>query len=213
MNDPVYGWCWRPSVETADPFWRPYANAGHWVYTDGGWFWQSEYPWGDIAFHYGRWNRDSLGWVWVPGYDWAPAWVCWRHSDGYCGWAPLPPAAVFRAGVGLEFGGRLALDVDFGLGWEAFTFVPYDHFWDRDLHGFFVPRERAEFIFHRSAIINGYRMDHGRFVIEGIGRDRIGLYTHRDVRVEAGLIHDSRVLRHADFDHRGGGHDDRRDWR
>src|SRR5208337_1529709 len=40
---PGYGWCWRPAVTLGDPFWRPYDNAGHWVYTDNGWFWQSDY--------------------------------------------------------------------------------------------------------------------------------------------------------------------------
>src|ERR1019366_1417506 len=91
MDVPGYGLCWRPSVAATDPYWRPYCDQGHWLYTADGWFWQSDYPWGDIAFHYGRWFRDSLGWLWVPGYDWAPAWVCWRQADGYCGWAPLPP--------------------------------------------------------------------------------------------------------------------------
>jgi YD repeat-containing protein len=31
---------------------------------------------------------------------------------------------------------------------------------------------------------NGYRVDHGRFVIEGLGHDHIAALTHRDVRVE-----------------------------
>ena len=84
------------------------------------------------------------------------------------------------------YDGRLAVDVGFGLGPEAFVFVPYDHFWDYSLHGFIVPRDRVDFIFARSVIRNGYRLDHGRFIIEGIGRDRIGLYTHREIRVEHG---------------------------
>ena len=46
------------------------------------------------TFHYGRWTLNPrYGWVWVPGYNWGPSWVCWRHSDGYLGWAPLPPEA------------------------------------------------------------------------------------------------------------------------
>ena len=98
MEMPGYGMVWRPTVAATDPYWRPYCDQGHWIYTDDGWSWQSDYPWGNIAFHYGRWFRDGLGWAWVPGYDWAPAWVCWRHSEGYSGWAPLPPGAVFRGG-------------------------------------------------------------------------------------------------------------------
>jgi hypothetical protein len=184
MDVPGYGLCWRPSVAMTDPYWRPYCDQGHWIYTADGWFWQSDVPWGDIVFHYGRWYRDSLGWAWVPGYDWAPSWVCWRHADGYCGWAPLPPGAVFRAGVGLWFGGRLAVDVDFGLSADMFTFVPYDHFWDHNIHGFLVPRERVGIFFGRSVIMNGYRLDHGRFIVEGFGRERMAAFTHHEIRVE-----------------------------
>jgi len=189
VDVPGYGLCWRPSVAATDSYWRPYCDQGHWLYTADGWFWQSDYPWGDIVFHYGRWFRDSLGWVWVPAYDWAPAWVCWRRAEGYCGWAPLPPGAVFKAGVGLWYGGHLAVDVDFGLGVEMFTFVPYDRFWDHNLHAFLLPRERVSVFFGRSVIINGYRLDHGRFVVEGLGRERMAAFTHREIRAEAVAVH------------------------
>ena len=50
---------------------------------------------GWVAFHYGRWiNTDAYGWAWVPGNEWGPAWVDWRRSDEYAGWAPLPPDEV-----------------------------------------------------------------------------------------------------------------------
>lgn len=203
-----YGWCWRPNVAAFDGSWHPYGEGGHWIYTENGWYWDSEYPWGNIAFHYGRWYRDGIGWLWVPGYDWAPAWVAWRHCDGYVGWAPLPPAAVFRAGVGLEFGGRVGVDLDFGLPMGAFVFVGYDHFWDHSLHGWFLPHDRCEWAFHHSVIMNGYRFNHGRFVVEGIGHDRIGLYTHNEVRYEAphGHFEEHRVTVHDDR-HFGRDHD------
>lgn len=205
---PGYGSCWQPSIAVTDPLWRPYFNGGHWVYSDDGWFWQSDYPWGPVVFHYGRWLRASVGWVWVPGYDWAPAWVCWRHTDAYCGWAPLPPAAVFKAGVGLYFGGHVALDVDFGLGVDAFTFVAYDHFWDHDLRLFRVGPERAVVIFKDSRIVNGYRFENGRFMVEGIGHDRIIALTHQDFRVEDKALRDSRYHGRGDL---RDWHDDRRD--
>ena len=186
---PGYGLCWRPNAEDANPDWRPYFDQGHWSYTADGWAWDSDYPWGDVAFHYGRWLRNGMGWVWVPGYDWAPAWVCWRHADGFCGWAPLPPGAVFKAGVGLWFGGHAAVDIDFGLRPEAFTFVAYDHFLDHNLHPFLLPRARFDLVFRHSVIMNGYRFDHGRFIVEGFGRDHIAAWTHHDVRVEV-LAHD-----------------------
>ena len=192
-----------------DLSWRPYFNQGHWIYTDTGWSWQSDYSWGGIVFHYGRWSRFNAHWVWVPGYDWAPAWVCWREAEGYCGWAPLPPSVTYQAGVGLFFNGHVALDVDFGLDLDAFTFVAYDHFWDHDMHPFLLPRERLEIVFRGSRVANGYRVDHGRFVIEGLGHDHVATLTHHDARAEED-IRDSRLQEHGNHDERSG-RDDRRD--
>ncbi len=180
---PGYGLCWQPAVAMSDPVWRPYLDSGHWIYTDAGWSWQSDYPWGNVAFHYGRWTRVAGIWTWVPGYDYAPAWVSWRDVDGYSGWAPLPPEAVFRPGLGLYYHGALAVDVDFGLGAADFTFVPYDHFWDYHLRTYYVPHDRVVLFFGRSRIMNGYRVDHGHFVVEGPGHDHIFAVTHHDVRV------------------------------
>jgi hypothetical protein len=84
-----YGRVWRPR-HVADG-WRPYYY-GRWEWTDEGWLWVSDEPWGWAAYHYGRWAYDSQsGWVWIPGYQWAPAWVTWRYSPDYIGWAPLGP--------------------------------------------------------------------------------------------------------------------------
>jgi Family of unknown function (DUF6600) len=209
---PDYGLVWRPAVAAADPLWRPYCDQGHWIYTASGWYWQSDYPWGDIVFHYGRWARTGLGWVWAPGYDWAPAWVCWRQGEGYCGWAPLPPAAVFRAGVGLWFGGHAAVDIDFGLGPDMFTFVAYDRFWEHNLRGFILPRSRVAVVFRHSVIRNGYRFDHGRWIVEGPGRERIAALTHHEIRVEEGILHGGGPRGHIEVDRRDY-RDDRRDRR
>jgi len=189
MQSDTYGPVWQPTV-AIDSTWRPYCDQGHWIYTDSGWYWQSDYPWGDIVFHYGRWCRLGTGWAWVPGYDWAPAWVCWRRSDLYCGWAPLPPSAVFKVGVGLTFHGGVVVDGDFGLTAGAFTFVAYDHFWDHDVRAFVLPRDRVDVIFPGTFVLNGYRMDHGRFIVDGLGRDWMARYTHHDIRVETPVFHD-----------------------
>ena len=97
---PTYGWAWRP--HDVDQDWRPYTQ-GRWIYTDYGWTWAADEPWGWAPYHYGRWYSDSRygGWVWVPGRRWAPAWVDWRQSDDYVGWAPLPPEAKWQPGVGI----------------------------------------------------------------------------------------------------------------
>ena len=185
VDVPGVGLCWQPTIALNDPDWRPYFDHGHWLYTDAGWSWQSDYTWGSIVFHYGRWHHFNSHWVWMPGYDWAPAWVCWREVDGYCGWAPLPPAAVYKVGVGLHFNGRLALDVDFGLGMDAYTFVGYDQFFALNYRPYLLPRERVSLVFAGSRILNGYRVEGGRFRVEGPGHDRVALQTHHEVRVEA----------------------------
>src|SRR5689334_10910953 len=101
FQHPTYGWCWTPYDVSAD--WRPYYD-GHWDYTDDGWSWASNEPWGWATYHYGRWFfDDGYGWVWVPGNEWAPAWVAWRDADDYVGWAPLPPGADWDDASGLAF--------------------------------------------------------------------------------------------------------------
>jgi type II secretory pathway pseudopilin PulG len=78
---PNYGYVWQPQEAERSRSWRPYTN-GRWVYTDAGWTWISEEPFGWATYHYGRWTRlRNIGWVWVPGDEWAPAWVSWRKGN------------------------------------------------------------------------------------------------------------------------------------
>jgi hypothetical protein len=182
---PGYGWCWQPAVGSENAAWRPYCDSGHWDYTDQGWFWESDYPWGDVVFHYGRWARQlGYGWIWVPDYFWAPSWVAWRYAEreGCIGWAPLPPAAQFVVGVGLTWHGSLVVNADFGLGPADFCFVGSNNFWEHDFRGYLLRQERAEYVWRRSVVRNGYRFNNGRLAVEGLGAQRIGLLTHRQVR-------------------------------
>jgi hypothetical protein len=89
----IYGRVWQPAVMSD---WRPYTN-GQWVWTDRGWMFDSDEPFGWVVYHYGYWTQmDGLGWVWVPGTDWAPARVDWYSGDGFVGWAPMcPPQARY----------------------------------------------------------------------------------------------------------------------
>ena len=89
IDTPEYGSVWRPSA--VDDGWRPYYQ-GHWAWTDAGWYWVADEPYGWAVYHYGRWaNLDGIGWSWLPGQVWAPAWVAFRWGDGYAGWCPLGP--------------------------------------------------------------------------------------------------------------------------
>ncbi len=110
VNFQNYGRCFHPTGVAAD--WRPYCN-GSWENTDAGWYWNSDEPFSWACYHYGSWYYDtSYGWMWIPGTDWAPAWVNWRQSDGYIGWAPCGP-------------NRVVLDASF------FAFCPIGHFGER----------------------------------------------------------------------------------
>ena len=180
---------WRPDrAIQANPDWRPYYDMGKWVQTDNGLFWQSDYQWGDIPFHYGRWVLvPGRGWLWAPDYEWGPAWVFWRHgeADAAIGWAPLPVGAVFVGGGFMYRGARVGIDFDFGLGEGVFVFVGYDHFhegffrmrgreWAWHIHG-----DRFHAFYGRSVLRNEFRRDeHGRFVNGGIGHERMERATH-----------------------------------
>jgi len=90
INHARWGAVWRPNAGRG---FRPYRDGGHWEDTeDYGTVWVSDYPWGDVPFHYGRWVYDPRdGWIWVPGYVWGPGWVVWRAGVGNIGWLPMPP--------------------------------------------------------------------------------------------------------------------------
>ncbi len=150
-----YGYVWQPQVD--DPNWAPY-TAGHWVYTDDGWTWVSDEPWGWATYHYGRWvNLDGTGWCWVPGYTWAPAWVSWRYGGGYCGWAPLPPDSFVgidysddgsAIGVGFHIGGDCDGFYGIGAGW--YHFLPVTCLGYRNYRGFYRDRHDNYAIINRT---------------------------------------------------------------
>jgi len=118
-----YGFAWKPRM-SSDPRWRPYLD-GHWAWTDYGWTWVANEPFGWATYHYGRWTRvQRLGWVWLPGSEWAPAWVAWRSNDRVVGWAPLPPEA--HSGSGFS----AAVDNYYDIGPGAYAFVPVEEFGD-----------------------------------------------------------------------------------
>ena len=91
VNNPYYGYVWYPNAEAG---FTPYYSNGYWVYTDCGWTWVSDYPWGWAPFHYGRWFYDDIyGPMWIPDNEWGPGWVSWRSSNDYYGWAPMGPGS------------------------------------------------------------------------------------------------------------------------
>ena len=144
-----YGYGWQPRDVEED--WRPYSD-GRWAYTEAGWTWISDEPYGWAVYHYGRWARiERKGWVWIPGTEWAPAWVSWRRSPRHVGWAPLPPEARFRRNVG--FSGWV--DSYYDIGPSAYRFVEVRNFGAPRLRVAFVdPRENITIIQQTTNITN-----------------------------------------------------------
>ena len=156
-NYPGYGACWQPYCANT-PGWTPYCNDGRWFYSNYGWYWHSYYPWGWAPFHYGRWWHNSqVGWLWFPGSTWAPSWVNWRTSGNYCGWTPCSPFPDSASGWGMagqrNWGGherRHGGDHDA----NDYTFVPFQHFGDRNLSRWRLSGNQAQQILPITTPVN-----------------------------------------------------------
>jgi len=167
-----------------DSGWMPYRDRGQWLLTDDGWYWASDYSWGWAPFHYGRWVLDGrFGWVWVPGNDWAPAWVAWRNTtDGFAGWAPLPPEVVYQPFVGLiAVGGRGGWNVSYGLNAGSFTFVGQEHFTSHNVGRYAAPPPKAAALFAASTPVNNYSFAGGKIVNAGVSASQIAAATKAPV--------------------------------
>jgi hypothetical protein len=162
-----YGRCWRPTLVVYNSGWQPYCDRGHWVYSDCGWYWASDYSWG-VTFHYGRWfHNPRVGWCWWPDTTWAPSWVTWRYSNDYCGWAPLPPFAVYQPGVGFVYRGNgVSVGFDFGVAANFFTFVPTRNFCDPHPRHYRVEARDETRIYNQTTVINNFNFDsHNRTIV------------------------------------------------
>ena len=178
-------WYWQPCATVLDRGWIPYCQGGNWVWTDQGWMWQSSYSWGWAPFHYGRWwHHGEYGWIWMPQTDWAPAWVSWRHSDTMVGWAPLPPEAVYKPGVGFFFhGNRAAVDFEFGLVPSRFTFNELAHFGEPFRSGHRWPWAELTRVYNTTTPIqNNYTFVDNRIVNRGPSVAVIQDATHREIK-------------------------------
>ncbi len=145
-----YGYVWQPNA-ASNPRWRPYTE-GRWVFSEYGWTWKSNEPFGWAAYHYGRWARlRGIGWVWVPGTEWGPAWVSWRRSDRYLGWAPLPPEAWSGSGF------NEAVDSYYEIGPTSYTFVPVEEIGQSTYAGRAVEPERNVTIINQTVNVTNIK--------------------------------------------------------
>ena len=172
VDNPDYGSVWIPD---AGPDFAPYSTRGYWIMTDYGWTWLSDYSWGWAPFHYGRWSFDNYyGWFWVPDYEWGPAWVNWRASEGYYGWAPMQPG--------------VSINISFGMGYNShydhWNFVSYRNFGRSDINRYYVGRDVHDRIVQNSTVINNTYIDNSRHTtyVTGPSRDDVQRASGRKVR-------------------------------
>ena len=145
IEDPTYGYVWSPGVD--DGF-RPYYTNGHWVMTEYGNTWVSDYTWGWACFHYGRWTYDQYyGWLWIPGNYWGPAWVSWRYGDGFYGWSPLGP----------DYQTTMAL-TDYNCPNDWWVFIPPQYLYSGKYYQYWYgPRGNNKIIVNTTIINNTFR--------------------------------------------------------
>ena len=182
---PGFGLCWQPCAGIHTPGWTPYCTQGQWVYSNCGWYWMSRYSWGWCTFHYGRWFCDPhCGWCWFPGTAWSPAWVCWRNSGTYCGWAPLPPHCNFVQGKGLVLNGAAAPAAsNLGLGAKQFTFVPTRNLTMAHPDRFRLDSKQALDAFNQTKVANDFNVNNLTFLNKGVPVKQVASATGRAVQM------------------------------
>lgn len=168
IQDPAYGYVWVPRVGAG---FRPYYTDGYWVMTEYGNTWVSDYAWGWAPFHYGRWTYDNwYGWVWIPGNTWGPAWVSWRTSSSYYGWAPLGP------GVSVTY-------VSYSPPVDWWVFIPPRYIHDRHFHNHYHGPRNNTTIINNTTVINNTFVNNNTTYVSGPRRGDIERTTQQKVTV------------------------------
>ena len=180
--DPYGQWAWHPRFgyvwlpETVSPYWRPY-TVGRWIYTDYGWYWDSRESFAWAVYHYGRWGYDpDYGWFWVPGDVWAPAWVQWRYSDRYVGWAAIGPGRQ-----GYAYGAPVSYEPSIA---EAWVFVQPRYMTSRALSHYALPIGALGPAFFSATTIYRPQYRGGVVYNYGVPRDRLYRITRQPIVVE-----------------------------
>jgi len=177
-----YGHVWQPREYNRD--WNPYYD-GHWVYTNMGWAWVSDYQWGAIPYHYGTWiSEPNVGWVWIPGRIWAPSWVVFRTGSDYIGWAPVPPG--FSIGMSIDMGGP-----------SSFVYVSSRNFLAPRLRASIIPRDRTSVFINNTTVVNNIVIQNNVVVNHGPDYRVVERATGRTIRQEP----IENVARVAPFEH------------
>jgi hypothetical protein len=138
----------------------------------------SEEPFGWATYHYGRWTRlRDVGWIWVPGEEWAPAWVSWRTSNNYVGWAPLPPEARFDRRRGIQ---KWA-DNYYDIGPEQYAFVSDSDFGSEHVQRAVVPTERNVTIVNETTNVTNITYNNTTVINQGPDYEQLRARSQRPI--------------------------------
>ncbi|HWF19602.1 MAG TPA: DUF6600 domain-containing protein [Verrucomicrobiae bacterium] len=178
------GFCWQPTVCVINHEWRPYCDRGRWLFSDCGWYWQSDYTWGWAAFHYGRWFEDAHhGWCWSPDHVWGPAWVSWRASHDNCGWAPLPPSAHYEPGRGFTYAHHpVGAGFEFGLRANQYTYIPIARMTDYSPARYAATSWEADQIHNHTTVITAVSEQNHHIFARGIDPNQVAALAGTTVR-------------------------------
>jgi hypothetical protein len=171
ITSPRYGRVWQPTLATST--WNPYYD-GHWVYTDVGQTWVSDYAWGSVPYHYGTWAVEpGRGWVWIPGDVWAPSWVVFRVGADVIGWAPVAPGFAIGASAGV------VADDD-----SVFLYVPSQQFFAPRVRTCALPASRTAVLVTKTKLVERPLRVESRIVVNrGPGLEELRRATGRPVTV------------------------------
>ncbi len=165
---------WQPTIMQTG--WAPY-SMGRWVWTYDGWYWDSYESFGYVTYHYGRWFYDDYyGWLWYPDYEWAPAWVEWRYSNNYIGWAPLHPYATFSISIGIHFTNV------FYTPYYHWHFITYNNFCHQHPYNYYVASNYRYRVHSNTRYRTNYSYHNGRVQNRGIDVEYVRVRSGQNIR-------------------------------
>ena len=81
----------------------------------------------------------------------------------------MPPGCGYRSGIGLTWYGRgVSVGFDFGLGWNAFSYVPIGNFCDWHVSRHFLPENRLRAVHGSAVTVNRIAVHNHTLVNNGI---------------------------------------------
>ena len=119
---------------------------------------------------------EDYGWFWVPGDTWAPAWVQWRYSDDYVGWAPIGPGRRgYAYGVPVNYDPPIA---------ESWVFVQPRYMTSRAISHYALPIGGLGVAFFGATHVYRPIYRGGIVYNYGMPRDRVVQITRRPIYVQ-----------------------------